>query len=284
MNLTNSTAYTLDDDASTQTSSLTCYGIEALTAWLDTKPKRLGDDASETYDDSDCAGLSQPEAQQIARDGGSWAEGSAALEAVTLPTSNVQKPRPRRRLNNNMVGMLPNVPVYLAGHPMAMLDLPLMPAKKKILRIGVHVGRTWGVEQTEVFNRGRAIMAVVDDLTLEGYAVELWAVWRNEADGRRCHVDVLLKPSNAPWIASDVAFALANIAFQRRLCWDVAERTKYGAYVSNNGHGNGQGCNRDDFDIFYGYVTMGKKYSTVEKAVDSIKATSRKQLDKAEAA
>ena len=131
-------------------------------------------------------------------------------------------------------------------------------------------------------------MAAINELELQGYKTEVWAVWRNETDYPkivRVNVDTLIKPTYAPWQPSLVAFALCNPAFQRRLCWKVAETLEHGHKIAG-GYGHGAQADMSDFDIAFCYHTQEEERHNTTPADALKRATEivKEALAKREAA
>ena len=225
-------------------------------------------------------GMTPKEAVAIAADGGNWQAGADAMPRVHLPHERlgggaIDTPE----LFNSVQGFAPNVPNYLTGQPDSMMNMHEPIQGTKLLRVAVHVGRLQSITQEQALNRGAAIMAVLDQLSKEGYSLELWAVWRNELYGQVASVETCIKHGTDYWTPSSVAFALCHVAFQRRLCWRVAESMlKGGAKLTDSGYGNGMAEKFKDFDLHFPYVTSGGPFETPEKATTTITRQALDQL------
>ena len=251
------TSFKTHYDKQTKTESIKFQSIYEIAEYLNThdRHKNAGMASYSTPDD-ECGGFSFTQAIDLARTGGHWQQGANDLNKIELPQSNQHHVASRRKLRRSVAGFMPNVPAYLSNNPENMMDKKRVNTPKKIIKVGVHVGRVYNTEQKHVLNRGRAIMSTIEALQLQGYSVEVWAVWRNTCSrsGISAHIDTLIKPSTAPWQASLAAFTLANLAFQRRLCWGVMETMVHGHKLSKKNYGNGRTADMSDFDLSYGYV------------------------------
>ena len=209
------------------------------------------------------------EAIALAKDGGYWPEGANGLASVDMDIEGSASAL-RPTVIKNVVGFVPNIPALLSGQPLTMIDRQPLPIAKRYIRIGINIGRSYSVKQSSAFNRGRAIMAIVDTLSLQGFGVELVALWRNSGS-IKVNVDVTIKPSDGNWNADIAAFALANTAFQRRLVWRFVESQQGASAITQDSYGNGVNEKGDDFDIYFGYVTPSKesKWETPENALNS---------------
>ncbi len=268
-------------DEKTKTNTLKAYSIQELAEYLQHTERVKGAKASSIETVShNAGGFSKEEAIELAAAGGRWHEGAKRINAIKLIQTDNRADVPRRRVRQAVQGFAPNVPAFLSGEPENMLDRARVNVPKKVLTVGVQVGRVWETEQHQVLNRGKAIMAVIEELQLQGYSVEVWAVWRNFClDSKHAvHVDTLIKPSTAVWQPSLAAFTLANLAFQRRLCWGVAETLKEAVDFTLYGYGGGVSADMSDFDISYGYVTHPEQYETSTQALELIRDTTNEQL------
>jgi hypothetical protein len=244
--------------------------------------RRCGNESTNIYNSSFYGDMGIGAAIEMADAGGNWQEGADAMPVINidhkaLNGGEVETPT----MFNNIQGFAPNVPGFLSGTPDSMLDMHEPLAGTKLLRVAVHVGRTHKAGQAQVLNRGAAIMAVLDQLSREGYSIELWAIWRNNDWEDTASVETCIKHGTDYWTPSSVAFALAHVAFQRRLCWRVAESmTDGGQNLTDGGYGSGDGADFSDFDLSYGYMTAPSDYRTTTSAIDNIKASTLAQLAK----
>ena len=228
--------------------------------------------------------LSLKKAAALASAGGEWREGADKMPSVHVPHERLDgRPLPVQQFESSIVGFAPSVPAYLTGVPDAMLDFVETDSTAKILRVAVHVGRSSPVTPEQISNRGAAILAILDQLAKEGYAVELWAIWRNNDCNTGCSVETRVKAADELWSPSAAAFALAHVGFQRRLCWRAAESLQgpnNGGKITNGGYGAGDGANFTDYDLSYRFVTpqIARKLNNIDAAVDYIKTETLNQL------
>tara|TARA_R110000851_G_scaffold129651_1_gene262728 strand:- start:11609 stop:12439 length:831 start_codon:yes stop_codon:yes gene_type:complete len=229
------------------------------------------------------------EAIEFAHNGGNWEKGADLMPRIhvaheTLSGAPIMTPQ----VYSDMVGFAPCVPAFLSGAPDSMLAMEDAPEGDKLIRVAVHVGRSSGIEQKEIMNRGAAIIAVLDQLSLEGYSVELYAIWRNTDDsGSVVSVETCIKHGCDQWSPVSVAYALCHAAFQRRLCWRVAESINEAEEatglddankVMNSGYGNGISVKFEDYNLSFGYVTDGSTFGSIERAAKEIKRLTIEQL------
>lgn len=240
-----------------------------------------GNSSTET-NDPDFFQWPMEDAIQCGLNGGGWQEGADAMPRIHVPHETLSGHKlDEPTIESDVCGFAPNVGGYLAGTPECMFTQVQAPTSERLLKVAVHVGRYQGCEQSTILNRGAAIMAVLDQLSREGYAIELHALWRNANDGRGASIETIVKHSGDPWAPESVAYALCHASFQRRLCWRTMESMRNGgAWLAGGGYGNGKSANFDDFDLSYGYVLPHNeiKMKTPKKAVAYIKEQTLNQL------
>lgn len=225
-------------------------------------------------------GLTLDQAIDCAKTGGHWQEGADLMPCVHAAHERLNgDPLLTPSLENNVQGFAPNVPNYLCGLPDSMMDFVDDLQGEKLIRVGVHVGRTYDTTQNQIMNRGAAIMAVLDQLSKEGYSIELTALWRNTDGEDIANVETIIKHGCDHWAPESVAFALCHAAFQRRLCWRTVESMpEQASGITRGGYGNGRGVDLSEFDVSFGYVTKGWLYDNIDNAVEKIKRETIEQL------
>jgi len=159
----------------------------------------------------------------------------------------------------------------------------------RLIKMAVHVGKQHSVTQAETFNRGNAVLSVIDALQNAGFAVELHSCWRNRQSTRvSANIDTLIKASDAAYDPASIAFSLCNDAFQRRLVWrlidSLADTPKSEHYSEASKlaetMGNGRAADFSDFDIHYGYMLIGEHWETRASALKYIADQTKTQLAK----
>ena len=240
---------------------------------------RAGNASRDTYNPENYGNMDMSTAITTALNGGNWQEGADAMPKLEVPHETLSGGAiPEQAMFSDVQGFAPIVPAYLAGLPDNMLAFDEVEVEKR-LKIGVQVGRRFDSEQHHALNKGAAIMSVLSQLALEGYSLEIWAIWRNQDGMSKASIETCIKTSDTPFSSESIAFSLAHVAFQRRLCWRVAESlTDGGEKMTLEGYGNGKDSPMDDFDIGFGYLSNKGKYSTPEKAVATIKELALEQL------
>lgn len=230
------------------------------------------------FSDSLCSGFSFDAAIECAMSGGQWKEGAERMPALDTTPDDSTAMIEQERLNASPVGFAPIVPNVLAGTPDSMMTFDATPAPAKVVRLAVHIGRSGRVEDYATYNRGAAILGAIDQLEQSGTQCELWAVWRNQRGCHQVEVRVLIKDAGESWEPAKAAFAFCSLAFQRRLCWRVAEvcdngRTK-DYKISSKGYGQDWEPDnkfKRDFDAYIPRMNSSAGYRSIDDALETVK-------------
>jgi hypothetical protein len=257
--------------------------IQALAAAArDTVPHKSACDSSQNrHDLSFYGGATFDKAVEMGMSGGYWKAGTKDMGTIALTEPDHGTHKTRRKPVAAYAGSRPSVARYLAGAPRHMITQSPSPTGKRVLRLGVHVGRVGDTEQAQILNRGAAILSAIHELEAAGHSIEVVALWRNR-DGRNTEasIETLIKPAGAFFSPADCAFALCHAAFQRRLCWRIAEGCPEGHKVTRDGYGHGRSAEFEDFDLHLGYLSNPRDYNTVEGARKRVLAELKGQLAK----
>jgi hypothetical protein len=129
-----------------------------------------------------------------------------------------------RGWRNDVVGALPDVPAYIAGHPLNMRRRTRLDSAAAPIAIIVDTTISAGINAETIMRRGAAILALVRILAGRR-PVELWAVSQVNAKDSGC-ATVGARINTTPLDLGTAAFALTHPAFPRWLCYSIAR--KYG--------------------------------------------------------
>lgn len=239
--------------------------FESIGAFLDylDKAKHYPDAARVSKDESgrQWATLSYDEVIKKGRDGGFYDELAKGLAQINVENMAGKNASLKRGMYNDVTGFMPNVPEYLTGSPLNMINIKQVPNPRKYLKIGFHLHQVSFVSTEQVKNRGRALLAVLDALSLLGYAIELWGLdmARNGWGDKPVFFNAIrIKDSTAHWSPAQAAFTLADPSFARRALLRYMEThpEKEVRDMTHNGYGHGQGLKPPasaEFDVFFPY-------------------------------
>jgi hypothetical protein len=139
---------------------------------------------------------------------------------------------------NDVTGALPNVPAFIAGHPLNMRRRTRLESAAAPIAVIVDVTASAGVSAKNITTRGAAILALVRILATRR-PVELWACASTGADSDRNGIHVAARLATAPMDLGTAAFALTHAAYLRRLGFAIGHEQgfaggwPYGSHHSN---------------------------------------------------
>lgn len=128
------------------------------------------------------------------------------FEAIALETT-------RRAWADDVCGSIPNVPAFIAGHPLAMRRRIRQESAAAPLRIFVDLFMSAKFTPEQIEKRGAAIMALVRVLSSRR-PVELWAGCASERPGKQI---IAVRMDTAPMDLARCGYALIHPSFTRRL-------------------------------------------------------------------
>ena len=233
--------------------------------------------------------MSLNESTEIALNGGAWADGLPTLPRVHLPNTNIHgNTIDQPQINSDIVGFAPNVGAYVSGAPDSMLYMMPEPVSDKHIKIAVNIRYSSVVDTNQIANRGAAIIAVLDQLTLDGYAVELWAVYSARDLGVGVIISTCIKTSDAPLSPEAIAYALCSPSYSRRLCFRVSESIRgsnNAAIISGSNYGYAGELDASLYHVTFDQVCVDncKSFNTITGAVEYVQTDVKTQLNLEEA-
>ncbi len=233
--------------------------------------------------DSHLCDMSPEEAIKIAQEGGYWPEGAKNIEPITLDVDvlnardlSIVQPK------LDICGYAPNVGAFLSNAPKNMRRQQPTTRPNRLMKVAIHIGKSFSIEQSETFNRGNAILSVCNALHELGLSLEIWAIHRNTSSTNQGYSnEIRIKDSFESYSPDSIAFALCNDAFQRRLSWRVAEMQQDNKLIKSalkSGYGNGRGADLSDFDLSFPFMTSERHWSRRDSALTKIIAMTKSQL------
>jgi hypothetical protein len=201
---------------------------------------RPGDSGSNSTDDEPTESWDLSLGWQGAMDAycGGWAEG--AQRAYELAERLVPRPIDKRTtLRRNVAGAFPNVGAYLAGAPNAMFQV----SKKTVTGrpyVHLYVPISYGamVDANTAFDRGCALVAVIDALEVAGCRVKVTLTRTSMmTEKTRLCMRFLVKDYGDNLDIDQLIFTAAHPAMFRRICFALQERSRH-AVVRNKTNGS----------------------------------------------
>lgn len=227
--------------------------------------------------------------------------------------------------SHDVAGYTPDVVEHLIGSPTPMLNLEddsgLALATRPIVKIGICTSlactcgsygcRVSEIEPSIFYNRGAAIISLVDYLESQGQRCEVWSLYRGDyqsywgwdednisgkgdmPDYDSFSFEIKLKNASDPWNPSTVVFPLTNTAWIRRINFRLIEipecmehYTSRTGELGNRYYGNlnykKAPDDLEDWDVYFAPVgyrdgensDCERHYYTKDSALDYLKSIS----------
>lgn len=161
---------------------------------------------------------------------GGWSEG--AKRAYDMAERLTPKPKSNRTtLHRSVTGAFPNVGAHLAGAPNAMYQVAKKTATgRPYVHLYIPISFSGGMNAETAFDRGCAIVAVVDALETAGCRIKL-TLTRTSEIGRnnayRVCMRFMVKDYGDRLDVDQVIFTAAHPAMFRRIGFALQERSKH---------------------------------------------------------
>lgn len=116
-----------------------------------------------------------------------------------------------------------DVGMYLEGDPECMIEYVQSPSNKRVVRMVVSASFSGAVSRESIFNRGAAVMAVVDGLEDRGIRVELVLDFSVTSRGANHYRTAIIKAAEEPMDRDRIVFAICHPSMLRRLIFRLHE-------------------------------------------------------------
>lgn len=229
-------------------------------------------------------GLDWEGAVAIARAGGYWPAGRERMSQVVADAGRAAHMLPYGD-DQSVVGHTLVVPDYVSGIPDCWIQAE-EEDQTPILTIGVSVIASATCAADSMFNRGAAVLSLVDSLESQGIRCKVSAVycaqWTDSGKNHMTIEDVSVKNIGDHWNLDKAAFMLAHPGFMRRILFGMVERgaTVEARKITDNSYGIPCGTTHSKqikdamgYDIFIPELTRGdRRYETIEGALECVMA------------
>jgi len=246
-----------------------------MAKYIDATPREpdAGNVSEQTSRGSEWTDMSYTDAMKLAHNGGYWKEGAERMVAGVADAAALRENFQQPVISNDVAGFAPDVPAYLAGVPdcmMAMQEGDMSTAQLPVVTIGVGTYAS-GVSSEAVFNRGVAILSLIDAVEAIGYRVQLDYVGDN-CDGGNDNqiIRTTLKRSQDTWNPGSVAFALANSAMLRRLEFALIERDPATVKRSQFGYGRGDDGYLEEYGLAFEYMRSNHGFRSLSESLRTV--------------
>lgn len=163
-----------------------------------------------------------------------------------------------------------DVGMFLSDEPECMIEYPLEPKRRPVVKLVVSAAFSAGIGAEEIYNRGAAVLAAIDLLEDAGVRVEVDLDMGTEHGRHQTRRTVPLKLADEPLDRDKLAFAICHPATLRRLMFRLHEQSGEAAFerMGGTGYGNPLNPEAQDGAIIVPALTMANQgeFNTMEKA------------------
>ena len=225
--------------------------------------------------------INYDEALTMARNGGHWPAGAEQLQSVSIQNAaSTLADMIAPEIINDVTGGAVDIGAYLSDDPECFLRVDDEQEQvRPLVRIAVELAVAGRIPAVDAMNRGRAVLAMVEALELQGYSTELVGTFITYQGHIRYECHTVCKQAGEPWNPSAVAFMLAHPAFSRRLGFRMVELHDEARFMSESSYGNGSQniSSLNGFNLYVPYLCMGDLCDTPAKALKYIERVAREQ-------
>jgi hypothetical protein len=218
-----------------------------------------------------------------------WPEGLEQIAPISNAVNEAvaQRAMTRQETFYATSGAVVDIGRYTGGEPECMMNfVEDVAVGRKILTIRVNVSASCCNEAHRLFNRGAAVIALVDLLEQNGFSCEIIAFDTTVWNGSFYTVEAPLKVCGYPIDRDRLAFGLCSPSFLRRVLFSVEEREPAdvrrafdigGCYGSPGNRPTEFSSEETGINLgaMYGY---GKDFTTQESAVEWALGQARRLL------
>lgn len=143
----------------------------------------------------------------------------------------------RQRYEQRIYGCIPNVPIYLIGSPINMINPEKNMLSHRILNIFLDIAVHGDVDKEDIIRNGIAYLNVIDLLEKKGYRCNLFAGTSSKYGAHHMYMYVKVKTDREPLNLKKICFPLASPSMLRRIYFKWAEVFDYDLDITNDGYG-----------------------------------------------
>lgn len=122
----------------------------------------------------------------------------------------------KQKYVNRTYGCVPNVPAYLQGSPLNMINPEKTALNNKVINIFINIRVSGGTSGSKVTKIGSKYLAVIDILEKAGYRCNVYSGVANSSS-TNCLLMVRVKTDKEPLNLKKICFTIASPAMQRRI-------------------------------------------------------------------
>jgi hypothetical protein len=169
---------------------------------------------------------SYDEARSLCLNGGLDSEFERFMTFKEELDCSLQETRSRTLQFNHFIGEVPNVPLYLIGHPMNMIAQRKEElSEDKIVNVYYNCAVVCVESRESIFHRGIILLSFIDYLESLGYKVDLHIFSLIKEESQILHYEFDLKNIDEPLDYRNLFFVLTHPSFLRRILFKLMEKT-----------------------------------------------------------
>lgn len=125
----------------------------------------------------------------------------------------------RLKYKNDFYGCVPNVPSFLKGNPLNMINSKKNQPANRILNIFLNIRVNGHISSNQIISIGLKYLTIIDILEKSGYRCNLYSGCANEGygDNEYSYLLVRVKTDKEPLNLKKICFTIAHPSMQRRI-------------------------------------------------------------------
>lgn len=151
-----------------------------------------------------------------------WADGAKRVQAAMIQASGAVSDRPR--CYNSVVGFAPNVPNYIMGHPLNMINKKRVRVPARVVDIVYNCAVEYNVKAKDIEAAAAKLFNVVAGLEKSGVRVNLWVANINISNDQNASFAVKIKSAAQPFNLLKMVYPVVHPSFLRRHAFAALER------------------------------------------------------------
>lgn len=193
--------------------------IYEFSKFLTTKERKTGRSNHSETSDYDFTGThSFEEAIELMTYGDEETLEKVLKEQTKVKTSNMLgNKKNRQNYENRVYGCVPNVPAFLIGNPINMINMEMNRPSHKIVNIFLNMDCSGCVSKDRILETGVKFLSVIDILEQNGYRCNLYAGVSSQSCSNNYYMLVRVKTDREPLNKKKICFTIANPSFLRRI-------------------------------------------------------------------
>lgn len=226
--------------------------ITELTSYINNRERKIGRDSSSSRSGSDFSGTNSfEEAFDLLKYGDESLYSKIKMKKEQIDVNKligIGNVNNRLKYEKRVYGAIPNVPLYLQGYPLDMINPEKTLPNNRIINIILTVGVPCHVSKEEIIDTGIAYLNILELLEKKGYRCNLWAGVTAEShysDNLKEFMLARIKTDREPLNLKKICFPIAHPSMLRRIYLKWAEVNDGEGDITNDGYGT----NLDKKDI-----------------------------------